>query len=512
MRKSRPYYKSDITLTMSQSQDRPILRAPPSRTRKLTDQVVAKSNSSETLLRNVVPPIDGTTKQAAKIVNQDLEPRDEGLKVSRNVAKKWSASERQMPDDLMKYKSATELMDLLDPFVSLYSTENSTTGLRKLRAIGAVAALNHLKRLDSPGLGSTEQERLERQFRSFALVVEAGMDTLHGKHISLSLNAVGQRRGYSSLLSTAAKRLRVLCQRCLSCPAISAAAAAAVSTSDEPTSARVEACQRCPLDSRSVALSLNALSKAGVRDEELLRDLAQVVAGRRLQGQNVGLVLNALARLGFRDETLLRRLAAAAASVDDGTLDAQAVANTANALAKLGVLEPAAMCRLSAAARALPRTAFSSQAVANILNSFAKLGVADPLLFAHLSAAAMDQPSDSFSPHAISSIANAVARAGVADAPLLRYLSIAAQRKPARLFTLQGAYNLVNAYDRAGATDPRLVAHLAQTVLAADSATLHEAAHVAAAFARLEPPRLDVLKHRRPQGAELGGDAVAVFG
>jgi hypothetical protein len=397
-----------------------------------------------------------------------------------------------MPDDLMKYNRASDLMECLDPFIALYSSGDNAAGFRKEQTVGAVAALNHLKRLDRPGLSAPEQQRMDHQFRSFAAVAEAGMDTLQGKHISLSLNAVSHRSGYTSLFIKASQRLRALCQRCLSCPARDA-----IDADPDTAHTTLAACPRCPLDGRSVALSLNALSKAGERDEPLLRDLAEVAAGQRLQGQNAGLILNALARMGFRDEALVRRLSDATRGMDPATLDAQAVANIANALAKLGVLDPPAMARLSAAARALPRAALSSQAIANVVNAFARLGVEDRPLLAHLSAAAMDQPSDSFSPHSIASIVNGFARAGVADGPLFRYLSIAAQRRPPRLFTLQAAYNMVNAYDRAGLTDPRLAAHLAQTVLAADAATLHELAHVAAAFARLEPPHGAVLDHVR---------------
>ena len=412
--------------------------------------------------------------------------KDENSKKASNDV---PAPKLRIPDDLMKYKRATDLMDSLEPFITLYNSDGSAAVQSKERTVGAVAAMNHLKRLDHPGLNVSEKQRMENQFRSFAAVAEAGMETLQGKHISLSLNAVGHRTGYSSLFRKATQRLRSLCKRCLSC---SVRSRKDVPIGDEPSST---ACHRCPLDSRSVALSLNALSKVGERDEAVLRDLTEVAAGQRLQGQDAGLILNALAKMGFRDEALLRRLATAAARVDAATLDAQAVANIANALAKLGVLDAAAMARLSAAARALPRQALTSQAIANIINAFAKLGVEDRPLFAHLSAAAMELPSDSFSPHAVASIVNGHARAGAADAPLFRYLSIAAQRRPPHLFALQAAYNMVNAYDRLGCTDPRLVAHLARAVLAADAATLHELAHVAAAFARLEPPYAPVLDH-----------------
>jgi hypothetical protein len=164
----------------------------------------------------------------------------------------------------MRYKSATALMDRLEPFIALYNSGGDTDIPRKVRTVGAVAAMNHLKRLERAGLSSAEQHRLELQFRAFAALAEAGIATLHGKHISLALNAVGHRTGHAPLFAAAAPRLRALCRRCLSCGGQSGGGV----------------CARCPLDGRSVALSLNALSKAAAtfRDDALLADLANVAA------------------------------------------------------------------------------------------------------------------------------------------------------------------------------------------------------------------------------------------
>ncbi len=197
----------------------------------------------------------------------------------------------------MRYKSATALMDRLEPFIALYTSEGDAAGTRKVRTVGAVAAMNHLKRLERAGLSSAEQQRLERQFRAFAALAEAGIDTLHGKHISLALNAVGHRPGYVPLFAAAAPRLRALCRRCLSCsdhPQHSGTARArdagaeAGAAAAEGGGGGSEAvggggaagegvCGWCPLDGRSVALSLNALSKSGFRDAGLLADLTAVV-------------------------------------------------------------------------------------------------------------------------------------------------------------------------------------------------------------------------------------------
>jgi hypothetical protein len=182
-------------------------------------------------------------------------------------------------------------MDRLEPFIALYDSGGDAAGPRKVRTVGAVAAMNHLKRLEHSGLSSAEQKRLELQFRAFAAFAEAGIDTLHGKHISLSLNAVGHRAGYASLFAAAAPRLRALCRRCLACPTQPRhAAAACARDADAGAGAAAEAggggraggqpCARCPLDGRAVALSLNALSKStsGFRDDALVADLAAVVA------------------------------------------------------------------------------------------------------------------------------------------------------------------------------------------------------------------------------------------
>eukprot|EP00291_Cryptomonas_curvata_P003768 CAMPEP_0172191034 /NCGR_PEP_ID=MMETSP1050-20130122/23456_1 /TAXON_ID=233186 /ORGANISM="Cryptomonas curvata, Strain CCAP979/52" /LENGTH=181 /DNA_ID=CAMNT_0012865997 /DNA_START=394 /DNA_END=936 /DNA_ORIENTATION=+ len=170
------------------------LQAPPRRphSQAISEDPAQNLSSSSPSARS--PPIV-FVKQAhnASPANYSVSPsrREDVQRRVETDAGEFSAAADRIPEDLMRYKSATALMDRLEPFIALYTSGGDAAGPRKARAVGAVAAMNHLKRLEHSGVSSAEQQRLELQFRAFAAIAEAGIGTLHGKHISLALNAVG---------------------------------------------------------------------------------------------------------------------------------------------------------------------------------------------------------------------------------------------------------------------------------------------------------------------------------
>jgi hypothetical protein len=396
---------------------------------------------------------------------------------------KRNRSPDRVPDNLMRFQNASELMDALQPYVDRFETAPCDESAQEVRALSAVAALNHLKRCEKGLRDASARERLEKQIRLFADVVEVGVDALGPKHLSLVVNAIGDRPGYGRLLSTTAERTVQLCQHCLSDSSVQAADNAVVHATTNSLS------KNCTLDARAIALILNAFAKANMRNETLFHMMAQIVLRlgdlhESLEGQNIGLILNAFSKAKISHPELFASLSITVQALDQCQIDVQALSNIVNAFANMGIHDTALFKRMSLIARQHSGEQYTSQSISNVVNAFARQSIRDDDLLAFLSETARNLPSKTFGAQSISTCINGYAKLGYCDEPLLRFLSQAAQRLKPKDFNAQSVAVIVNGCCRCGYKDKRLFSFLSDVALGLTNLDAQAIANIVNAFAR----------------------------
>jgi hypothetical protein len=427
-------------------------------------------NHIETIIKNQTITLEDEAKPRRDVQRSGRKP------VSRNK------SPDRLPDNLMRFENATELMDVLQPYLERFETVPSNESTQEVRALSAVAALNHLKRCEKGSRDAAARARLDKQMQFFVSVVEDGMDFIGSKHLSLFVNAIGDRPGYAEVLSSAARRAHAVCDECLN-PSLTATAPGGNHAKKNFAS------KDCTLDARSVALILNAFAKANFRNETLYNVMAKVIlrmerTHESMEGQNIGLILNAFSKAKLCNPELFEYLSVTAQALDERKIDVQALSNIVNAFANMGMQDTSLFIRMSSIARQHKPEAYSSQSISNIVNAFARQGIRDDELLAYLSQVAQKLSAQSFSAQSISTCMNGYAKLGYCDAPLMRFLSQAAQRLKPKDFTAQSVAVIVNGCCKCGVTDKRLFSFISDVALSLRHLDAQAIANIVNAFAR----------------------------
>jgi len=229
---------------------------------------------------------------------------------------------------------------------------------REFGAKQSVIAMNHIKRLSwqCERSDSALAGRTKYTMRHFAEAAATGMDRLSSKDIALLLNAV------TSVLDVRAEcpGLRTQSEAAKTQPVSASSSRDASSQEMEPSR---ESCvfwglfdkasrRLLRLDtlytahamagvtdfdnpgkftSQGVAMVANALSHAGIRDEELMQMLSSVVreqlSTHEYTAQSVSLIAAAFEILSFKDDALFARLAHVAVEIPARSFDGQALSS-----------------------------------------------------------------------------------------------------------------------------------------------------------------------------------------
>lgn len=79
-----------------------------------------------------------------------------------------------LPNNLMKYTASRKLMNALEPYAARFQSPPGNQDIVLLRAVGAVAGLNHLKRCERDlKANALERERFDSIMRVFAVSLAA---------------------------------------------------------------------------------------------------------------------------------------------------------------------------------------------------------------------------------------------------------------------------------------------------------------------------------------------------
>ena len=439
-----------------------------------------------------------SSKQGGKIKHPKRSSR---MMDDRAVAGEAAGSD-SLPKNLMKYTASRKLMNAIEPFAVRFSTPvPDDISVTHARAVGAVNGLYHLKRCERDVGKGAERQRFDSLLRIFADVCEQGMSGLTAKHLSLLINAMAGRWGYSSLMSAATDRVLSVCMASLE--EMEADGGNSETTAASAGGGRVGAGQTA-LDGRAAAMILNSLTKAGSFDTRILDAMSKVVISLgvghpSLGGQNVGLILNSFAKARRRDTKLVNFLSLQAQALPPSDIDAQALSNILNAFANLNVKDDALLERMSGVAQSLNASSFSSQAISNIVNAYARASIRDDALLSCLSRAAHTIPSGKFSSQAVATCINGWSKLGACDAPLFRYLSVGAQMLPSHTFSPQSVSSILNGLSRCNIKDQRLVSFLDEAVLKMPRLDVNGVSAIAGAFSRIGEGSVHLFDHLEAQ-------------
>lgn len=106
----------------------------------------------------------------------------------------------------MKYRDAKPLLAALQPYAEHITTSDRTEETVHIRAMGAITAMNHLKRCERSVKDPSVKEDVDKYINLFAKVAEQGLPKLGAKFVSLTVNAIGHKHDYEKLMQIAADR------------------------------------------------------------------------------------------------------------------------------------------------------------------------------------------------------------------------------------------------------------------------------------------------------------------
>jgi hypothetical protein len=111
-----------------------------------------------------------------------------------------------LPKNLSSYQDLSSLLEVFEQILPA----NAAGGVPPS---DAVAALNHLKRLQRQAIGDPRlSSRLDIVVRSFAATAARGLGQMSAKNVALAMNSLAMREGHGEFLAAGARRVRDLCR------------------------------------------------------------------------------------------------------------------------------------------------------------------------------------------------------------------------------------------------------------------------------------------------------------
>jgi len=312
----------------------------------------------------------------------------------------------------------------------------------------AVGAMNRLKRLQRQAGGDRKLvARLNGLLAFFGDVVLAHVDTLSGKLLSLTVNAIAESPSHRPLLRACAARVEVLAAQ------------------DDRG-----------FDAQALSVTLNGFARARMRDERLFAALSAMACSRaasdpgQFNAQSVSVILNAFAKMRVQDARLFAMMAETTRGIPRGDFCPQAVVNILNAIARHGEHDVATVHFLSSVAQSLPPEAFLSRHLAIAVNAMAKINIRDDALLSFAASAALARPAKSFDLQAVANILNAYGKlhGRDMDQKLLRHMTHALRHTDPSLFDPTSLASSVGALVKVGYTDRGLFKQLSEIAVGLD--------------------------------------------
>jgi len=346
-----------------------------------------------------------------------------------------------LPRKLAAYCKLSELVDALEPVAE----HGGNVG-----AFNAVGAMNRMRRLQRQAAGNRalDARAAALQLHFGALVLEQ-MDSLGGKLLSLTVNAVAESPQHRPLMRAAAAR------------------AAELARESGPASG---------FDAQALSVTANAFARARMRDERLFAALSEMVCSLaerdpgQLNAQAVSVLLNAYAKLQIRDARLFRVLADVTRAIPRADFCPQAIVNILNALARHGEHNSETVAFLSDVARGIAPEEFLSRHLAIAANAIAKMDMCDRPLLAFIARAALARPVKSFDVQAVANLLNAFGklRGRDMDQKLLAHMTHALRQTPPSAFDPTSLASSVGALVKVGHVDRGLFKHLSGVAISLD--------------------------------------------
>jgi len=411
----------------------------------------------------------------------------------------------QVPRRVATETRLSGLLDALEPSVS---GVDSRLGIRQMHvawsqncscAASAVDAMSALTLLQGQAKGR-QVRRLEEQIRSFADVVQSGVNSLGGKQLAEVVRAVEGRMGFDNLIKYVANRLvqsdiTVDAESKSMTPADVAKLVEAFSTSSQRDVALYRKlggiCMKMkPADFTvdDIALILEGFERAGLRDKSLIRHMGAIIQSglaKDCTPRGIGSLASSLVAGGASEGAALRTLSALAQRIPASEYTAESLGIIWTAFAAAEIRDPPLYRFISSCIEAIDDSLFDANMVARIARAAAKSGMpANDPIYEKLVSASASLRCSAYTPDTASRIVSAFAAGSPQSEKLFKYFALVLKKMDAWTFDIDSVAMVVGAYKRAGHIDTSLFARLSTVLQQIDavSFTLSSIATVANAY------------------------------